>query len=131
MILTPPAAQTFYSLSLHSRQLESFFTYKHALLHESRCPCSRGIHRLPCSVCSNSVQKSTFFHRPGLPDKWNSSRVTRSDSEISSNSHTPPTGYPGSTLRMREPSFSHSGHNVPEGRAELMERAPSHLDLDK
>src|SRR6267142_4432371 len=60
MILTPLySPDVSFAPSFHSRP-RIFFIYtnifKHAPLHESRCPCSRHMYCFPCFVCPNFVR---------------------------------------------------------------------------
>jgi hypothetical protein len=65
MILTPPRSQDFRSHS--TRPLGFFINYhtnifEHALLHEFRCPCPRGI---LCSIYPSQVRKGLLVEFKG------------------------------------------------------------------
>ena len=99
-----------------------FIHNKHALLHESRCPCPRRICFFPCFVCPNSAPVRNLlveFKRPGLPDMWNSSSDPRVGSDVNSlpstyaGTHPSARGIPdyywqdlNNPIYYSEPSFS-------------------------
>ena len=63
MMLTLPCSPRRFvhahCIRAHSDLFQHTNIFKHALLHESHCPCSRGIYGSFCSICPIEVRKST------------------------------------------------------------------------